>query len=34
MAECEDEGLLADIVEGIVDAVHAALQRDGAGPSA
>jgi phosphoglucosamine mutase len=32
MAECEDEGLLADIVEGIVDAVHAALQRDGAGP--
>jgi phosphoglucosamine mutase len=30
MAECEDEGLLADIVDGIVDAVHAALQRDGA----
>jgi phosphoglucosamine mutase len=34
MAECEDEGLLVDIVEGIVDAVHKALQRDGAGPSA
>jgi phosphoglucosamine mutase len=34
MAECEDEGLLADIVEGIVDAVHQALQRDGAEPLA
>ncbi|WP_431299139.1 phosphoglucosamine mutase [Tabrizicola sp. BL-A-41-H6] len=32
MAECEDEGLLVDIVEGIVDAVHTALQRDGDGP--
>jgi phosphoglucosamine mutase len=26
MAECEDEGLLADVVDGIVDAVHAAIQ--------
>ena len=34
MAECEDEGLLADVVDGIVEAVQAALQRDGAGPSA
>jgi phosphoglucosamine mutase len=34
MAECEDEGLLADIVEGIVDAVHAALQADGSAPLA
>jgi phosphoglucosamine mutase len=34
MAECEDEGLLVDIVEGIVDAVHAALQADGSSPSA
>jgi phosphoglucosamine mutase len=28
MAECEDEGLLADIVEGIVDALRAAIPSD------
>jgi phosphoglucosamine mutase len=31
MAECEDEALLSDIVDGIVAAVSAALQRDAAG---